>query len=563
MSKKTIVMVNMYSYIDGGLYARMIIFGSQELRKHKQEINDLNVFPIPDGDTGDNMHMTVNGGANEVDSDSGDLGHMAELAAHGMFMGARGNSGVILSRIFAGISKTLRSIEQADTQTFIRAMRAGVSEAYASVSHPVEGTILTVYREAVEGCERESLLKPFESFEDLFKFMLPVMRSSLEKTPTMLDVLKKAGVVDSGGAGLICIFRGMNKAFDDKAVIERENAAENTAKKIDLTKFNENSELTFGYCTEFALQLMTAKVGNVAEFDEKEIFDYLNSVGESVVAFRNKNMIRVHVHTKTPGDILNHCQKWGEFLTMKIENMNVQHNESIHAQNKEEEIPTMSFKKKYAFVTVASGEGIINLFKEIGADYVIPGGQSMNPSVKDFINAFDSLNAENIVVFPNNGNVILTANQAAQNYNKANVIVIANKDIGTGYSAMSVIDTDSEPKQLVNLIQAGMDGVVTAMVSRANKDTEFGNVSVHNGDYIGFHGDDILSVNADRKKTLIDLAEKLDASDYGIMILIKGKDADSKEAQELEKEFKKKFRGCEIITIDGQQPTHDYILILE
>ena len=554
----------MYKYIDGRLYARMIIFGSQELGKHKQEINDLNVFPIPDGDTGDNMHMTVNGGANEVDSAQEDLSHMAELAAHGMFMGARGNSGVILSRIFAGISKTLSNTEHADTQTFIRAMRAGVSEAYASVSHPVEGTILTVYREAVESCERESLSRPFESFEDLFAFMLPVMRSSLEKTPSMLDVLKKAGVVDSGGAGLICIFRGMNKAFDDTAVIERENTDTRTAKKIDLTKFNENSELTFGYCTEFALQLMTAKVGNVAQFDEKEIFDYLNSVGESVVAFRNNNMIRVHVHTKTPGDILNHCQKWGEFLTMKIENMNVQHNESIHAEKKEEtEIPSMSFKKKYAFVTVASGEGIINSFKELGADYVIPGGQSMNPSVKDFITAFESLNAENIVVFPNNGNVILTANQAAQNYSKSNVIVIANKDIGTGYSAMSVIDTDAEPQQLVNLIQAGMDGVVTAMVSRANKDTEFGNVTVHNGDYIGFHGDDILSVTTDRKKTLTDLAEKLDASDYGIIILIKGKDAEAKEAQELEEELKKKYRGCEIITIDGQQPTHDYIMILE
>ncbi len=554
----------MYRYIDGNLYARMIIFGSQELGKHKQEINDLNVFPIPDGDTGDNMHMTVNGGANEVDSATEDLGHMAELAAHGMFMGARGNSGVILSRIFAGISKTLCNTEQADTQTFIRAMRAGVSEAYSSVSHPVEGTILTVYREAVESCERESLSKPFESFEDLFSFMLPVMKRSLEKTPSMLDVLKKAGVVDSGGAGLICIFHGMNKAFDDSAVIERESASENTAKKIDLTKFNENSELTFGYCTEFALQLMTAKVGNVAAFDEKEIFDYLNSVGESVVAFRNNNMIRVHVHTKAPGDILNHCQKWGEFLTMKIENMNVQHNESIHAKKKEEaEIPSMSFKKKYAFVTVACGEGVINSFKELGADYVISGGQSMNPSVKEFITAFDSLNAENIVVFPNNGNVILTANQAAQNYSKANVIVIANKDIGTGYSAMSVIDTDAEPAQLVNLIQAGMDGVITAMVSRANKDTEFGNVSVHNGDYIGFHGDDILSVNTDRKKTLKDLAEKLDASDFGIIILIKGKDADAQEAQELEAELKKKYRGCELITIDGQQPTHDYIMILE
>ena len=554
----------MHKYIDGGLYARMIIFGSEELGKHKQEINDLNVFPIPDGDTGDNMYMTVSGGSNEVDSLSDDLGHTAESAAHGMFMGARGNSGVILSRIFAGISKALRGTDKADTDSFILAMRSGVKEAYASVSHPVEGTILTVYREGVEGCEREKLSRPFETFEDLFNFMLPVMRSSLEKTPSMLDILKKAGVVDSGGAGLICIFRGMQKAFDETAVLEKDNSTQNCAKKIDLTKFNENSELTFGYCTEFALQLMTAKVGKVEDFDEKEIYDYLNSVGESVVAFRNNNMIRVHIHTKTPGDILNHCQKWGEFLTMKIENMNVQHNESIHAEKDEEpEIPTLAFRKKYAFVTVASGDGVINSFKELGADYVIPGGQSMNPSVKDFVNAFESLNAENIVVFPNNGNVILTANQAAQNYEKANVIVIPNKDIGTGYSAMSVIDTDAEPAQLVNLIQAGMDGVVTAMVSRANKDTEFGDVSVHNGDYIGFRGDDILSVNTDRKKTLTDLAQKLDASDYGILILIKGKDADATEAQDLAEELEKKYRGCEVIAIDGDQSTHDYIMILE
>ena len=553
----------MYKYIDGALYGRMIIFGSEELGKHKQEINDLNVFPIPDGDTGDNMFMTVNGGSNEVESASDELGHMAELAAHGMFMGARGNSGVILSRIFAGISKGLRGTTEADTAAFIVAMRAGVKEAYASVSHPVEGTILTVYREAVESCERESISKPFSTFEDLFNHMLPVMRSSLEKTPTMLDVLKKAGVVDSGGAGLICIFRGMQKAFDKNAVIEKTQSTE-TTKKIDLTKFNENSELTFGYCTEFALQLMTAKVGKVEDFDEKEIFDYLNSVGESVVAFRNNNMIRVHVHTKTPGEILNHCQKWGEFLTMKIENMNVQHNESIHAEDKmENEIPTLAFRKKYAFITVASGEGIINTFKDLGADYVIPGGQSMNPSVRDFITAFESLNAENIVVFPNNGNVILTANQAAKNYTDANVIVIPNKDIGTGYSAMSVLDTDAEPEELVNIIQAGMDGVVTAMVSKANKDTEFGNVTVHNGDYIGFHGDDILSVSTDRSQTVTDLADKLDADDYGIIILIKGKDASAEEAEELQKRIEAKYRSAELFTIDGGQPTHDYIMILE
>lgn len=554
----------MHKYIDGAFYARMIIFGSQELGKHKQEINDLNVFPIPDGDTGDNMFMTVNGGSNEVEGVNDDLGHMAELAAHGMFMGARGNSGVILSRIFAGISKGLREAGKADTALFVKAMRLGVKEAYASVSHPVEGTILTVYREAVESCERESIGKSFESFEDLFNHMLPVMRSSLEKTPTMLEVLKKAGVVDSGGAGLICIFRGMQKAFDENAVLESDNGSAETKKKADLTKFNENSELTFGYCTEFALQLMTAKVGKVEDFDEKVIFNYLNSVGESVVAFRNNNMIRVHVHTKTPGEILNNCQKWGEFLTLKIENMNVQHNESIHAEKKEEtEIPTLVFRKKYAFVTVASGDGIINTFKDLGADYVIQGGQSMNPSVKDFITAFESLNAENIVVFPNNGNVILTANQAAQNYSGSNVIVIPNKDIGTGYSAMSVIDTDAEPEELTEIIKQGMEGVVTAMVSRANKDTEFGNVTVHNNDYIGFRGDDILSVSANRQETLKDLAEKLDAGDYGIIMLIRGKDADEAEAQQISEELEKKYRGCEVIMIDGNQPTHDYMMILE
>ena len=554
--------------LDGRAYARMIIGGSRELDRNRQIVNDLNVFPIPDGDTGDNMFMTANGGAETLSTDNDNLSDVAKQAAQGMFMGARGNSGVILSRIFKGISLGLTGHENADVQVFLDSLKSGVDESYKAVAQPVEGTILTVFRCAVE----DAVETGAGSFEELFKVLNSAMREALEKTPTQLEVLRQAGVVDSGGAGLVYIFHGMEKALNGEQYEDspKTQGNDNGPRKPDLSKFNEDSDLTYGYCTEFILQLMTAKVGDVSSFDEQQVFDYLNQNGESVVAFRDGSIIRVHVHTKTPGEILNHCQKWGEFLTLKIENMTIQHNQSIVQNNytapEQEELVlrTEKPKKKYATVTVATGEGMCNLFREIGVDAVINGGQSMNPSVRDFQNAFDSIEAENIVVFPNNGNVILTAKQIADVYDKTNIVVIPNKDLGTGYAAISMLDTSKDnTEELVASIEASMEGVVTAMVSKANRNTEQDGVQIKDGDYIGFADDVIYTDSPDRKECCEKLADKLGSGDYSIMMFIKGKDVPQDEADELLEELENKYKLTEIIPVDGGQPIHDYVIILE
>ena len=553
------------------MYARMIIGGSRELDRNRQIVNDLNVFPIPDGDTGDNMFMTANGGAEALATDNGNLSEVAKQAAQGMFMGARGNSGVILSRIFKGISLGLAGHDDADTATFMEALKSGVDESYKAVAQPVEGTILTVFRCAVEAvAETASQM----SFENLFKALNSAMRDALEKTPTQLEVLRQAGVVDSGGAGLVYIFHGMEKALNGEQYEDspQSQAKDNGPRKPDLSKFNEDSDLTYGYCTEFILQLMTAKVGDVSRFDEQPVFDYLNQVGESVVAFRDGSIIRVHVHTKTPGEILNHCQRWGEFLTLKIENMTIQHNQSIIQNNysapQQDEgnlvLRTEKPKKKYATVTVATGEGACNLFREIGVDAVINGGQSMNPSVKDFQDAFDTIEAENIVVFPNNGNVILTARQIADVYDKANIIVIPNKDLGTGYAAISMLDTSKDtPEQLVASIEDSMQGIVTAAVSKANRNTSQDGVEIKDGDYIGFADDIVYTDSPDRIECCEKLIDKLDSGDYSIMMLIKGKDVPQDEADALLEKLESKYKLTEIIPVCGGQPIHDYVIILE
>ena len=548
--------------IDGSLYARMIKEGTRELNRNRQTVNDLNVFPIPDGDTGDNMYMTMNGGAGSVDTGCRDLGKVAGQASQGMFMGARGNSGVILSRIFKGISLGLKDKTDADIRTFLDALKSGVAESYKAVSQPVEGTILTVFREAVEAAEK--IAKDDMTFELLFEELVDGMSRSLEHTPELLDVLKQAGVVDSGGAGLIYIFQGMENALLGLETEDTGSAPAQNTPALDLSKFNEDSELLYGYCTEFILQLMTAKVGNVADFREQEVFDYLNSVGESLVAFRDGSIIRVHVHTKTPGDILNHCQKWGEFLKIKIENMTVQHNETIGRERPELVLKTKKPRKKYAFVTVAAGEGICEIFNQVGVDAVINGGQSMNPSVKDFLDAYEDIDADNIIVFPNNGNVILTARQSADAYDKSNIVVIPNKDLGTGYAAISMLDTSvGTVEELVDAINASMEGVLTAMVSRTNRNTEQDGVTITDGDYIGFAGGTIYTDNPSRLQAATDLARKLDAGRFGILMVFRGMDVPEDEAMQLAETLEKEFRRTEIIPIEGKQPVHDYVMILE
>ena len=498
------------------------------------------------------MFMTMDAGAAMLRGESGiSLGEAAELAARGMLLGARGNSGVITSRIFAGISKGLEGTERATTAVLTRALERGVREAYEAVSVPVEGTILTVYRDAVRFAG--SRINGDSDFNRYFDDFIEEMERSLERTPELLAVLREAGVVDSGGAGLLYIAEGMKAALSGKE--SGENIVDTpTQKRVDVNMFTEDSILEFGYCTEFLLRLQTSKI-DVNAFDLDAFIEWLNANGDSVVAFRDGTIVKAYVHTKRPGDIFNYCQNFGEFLTTKVENMTLQHNE--HAKAKKP-------KKPYGIVSVAAGRGIKTTLLEMGCDAVVDGGQSMNPSTEDFIKAFDTVNADTILVFPNNKNIILAANQAAELYKKAEVRVVPTRTVGEGYCAIAQLDTSSgDTESIITELREIISGVVTGVVSRAVRDTEKDGVSVKKDDYIGFSGGKISVDDPDRVAAALTLADNLGAGDYDLLILVRGEAVPREETAALAKELGAKYPMSEVITIDGEQPVYDYIMILE
>ncbi|MBQ2191626.1 MAG: DAK2 domain-containing protein [Clostridia bacterium] len=545
--------------IDGELYASMIRSGAVNLHANRQIVNDLNVFPIPDGDTGDNMYMTIDSGAQAIHSDEyADLGAVAQAVAKGMLLGARGNSGVILSRIFSGIARGLQGSRTCDLKTLCHAFELGVDEAYRAVSVPVEGTILTVYKDAVRYAAEK--LSGSSSAQSYFYDFTQELKRSLDRTPELLAVLKESGVVDSGGAGFIYIAEGMRRAVEGDAF---EGAGEPQAaqKIVDVSRFTEDSVLDFGYCTEFLLRLQRAKT-DIDSFDLPAFIDYLNSVGESVVAFRDGSIVKAHVHTMHPGQVLEYCQNYGEFLTLKIENMTLQHNES-KVENRFS-APAPKPHKRYGIVSVAAGDGIKTTFYSLGVDWVIEGGQSMNPSAEDFVRAFREINADTILVFPNNGNVILTAKHAAELYDRAEIRIIPTKTVGEGYAAISMLDTSSgDTEQIIAEQREIIENVVTGAVSKASRNATMNGVNVVLGDYISFVGDDVYADEKTANAAAVALADKLGAGNYDIMLILCGRDTADGQRQALEAELKQRFRRTEVILIDGGQPIYDYIIVFE
>ena len=539
--------------IDANLYLNLIRGGAAALAAHRQTVNDLNVFPIPDGDTGDNMFMTIQAGCHAAGSS---LPEMAKAVSAGMLMGARGNSGVILSRIYAGIAKGLEGVGEADVETLSRAMLAGVEESYHAVSEPVEGTILTVFREGAQAAAGSKDLKEY------FDQLVTSMNLSLQHTPELLDVLKKAGVVDSGGAGLLYIAEGMRAALNGRSPVEAgddgnsaigENvvmAGPDRPSVEMLNAFTEDSVLEFGYCTEFILRLQRSKV-NLDTFDETVLSDWLSQNGESLVFFRDGSIIKVHVHTRTPGDILNHCQKYGEFLTLKVENMTLQHHEN-HMDERFKQ-----GRKAYGVVTVASGAGLAETFQELGADVVIEGGQTMNPSVERFIQAFNEIDADTIFVLPNNSNILLTARQAAELYDKADIRVIPCKTLGEGYYALANMDAKSDDANALEAALTEAAGeVVTGLVSRAIRDS--GNVK--EGDYVGISGKEILASAATPESALMALADALGAGSSDVLLVFAG--ADAVDAECVRGKLESMYPRSEVILQAGGQPVYEYILVL-
>ncbi|MBQ6262231.1 MAG: DAK2 domain-containing protein [Clostridia bacterium] len=549
----------MYNVIvDGEMFVNMISLGAATLEEHRTEINDLNVFPIPDGDTGDNMCMTMEAGiASVTGKNTLSIGEAASLISDGMLLGARGNSGVILSRIFAGIAKGLKEHDKADVKALANAFRIGSDEAYLAVPVPVDGTILSVYRDATEYAL--SRVSENTTLAEYMNDLLTELRSSLSRTPDLLEVLKEAGVVDSGGAGFVYISEGMKKAIDGEVASPSAPAARREAGP-DLSAFTEDSVLEFGYCTEFLLRLQTSKV-DIDSFDVKELVSLLEGVGgESIVAFREGSIVKVHVHTPHPGDVLDLCQRFGEFLTLKIENMSLQHNEKIE---KEKAAPKKA-RSKYAIVAVAAGEGIKNTFSELGCDRVIDGGRLMNPSAEDFVRAFDEVNADTVFVFPNNSNVFLTATQAAKLYEGCRAVILPTKSVGEGYAAVSMIDlSGDDPDAIAAELDEVIAGVKTGTVSQASKDVTRDGVKIVAGDYIGFSGGVVLTDEKTREDAAAALCDGMGAGDFDIMLLITGETVTEEDGESLRASLASKYKNTEVITIAGGQPIYDLIIVLE
>lgn len=550
--------------INAKIYQNMIMAGTEELAANSQEVNDLNVFPIPDGDTGSNMTLTMKGGAKADISEDMGLAKASKSVANGMLLAARGNSGVILSQFFAGVAEGFANVETADVDILKEAFLQGVKRAYSSVLTPTEGTILTVAKDAANYASS----KECRDTEEYFNYFIEEAKKSLERTPELLKVLKDAGVVDSGGAGFIYIIAGMIKGLTGKVVdlkLETTVAAgDEPSEELNVDMFTEDMEMEFGYCTELLIRLQKSKV-NIDEFDVKEITDYLTDMGgDSIVCLKNDSIVKLHVHTMTPYMVLQHCQKYGEFLKVKVENMMLQHNEATEVRPESAAGKTTKKPRtKYAVVTVASGEGIAEAFTDFGA-YVINGGQTMNPSTADFLEAFDELNAEHIFVLPNNGNIIMAANQAAGIYEKSKVYVIPTKTIGDGYGVLSMLSFDSDdPKEIEEQMNEAFTDVMTIEISKAIRDCVSGSLQIKEGDYMGILGKDILATGQTPVEAAIATLENVDLIDHYLIMIVRGKQGTREGSTQILDYVRKNFPMVEVCETDGLQDIYDYYIVLE
>ena len=553
-----------HSIIDAQMLAALLKGGYQELLSQKEIINNLNVFPIPAGDTGPNMGRTLPGGIETLKDDSS-FKDMMKAFSKGTLMSARGNSGVILSQFFRGFAKGVTDIDAMSVYDFAKAMKAGRDQAYSAVVNPVEGTMLTLMTDGSNCLDKDSIV----DFESLFDVLIPELKASLQRTPSLLDVLAEAGVVDSGGAGFLAIFNGMAKALSGEITAEEVHveAAPKAAEPVAML-LDENSEIEFGYCTEFILQLFSKKT-DVENFDIDAFIEELKKLGDSIVAIRDEELVKVHIHTKTPEVPLAFAHQYGEFVTMKIENMTVQHNEVINEHSDSAAAkatsPKASQHQKFAVVTTASGEGFISYFKDHGVDVVIDGGETNNPSTEDFINAFRSLDADHIIVLPNNTNIIMAAEQAAELYKVCDVRIIPTKSLAEGYSSISLMDPfAANIDDFIRSMTYALGNVTTAMVSTATRDAEMDGVTIRNGQYVGIIDKEIRISGDDKLSTTINLLTgDEEISDKDVITVFYGKDVTEDEANALENLISENFPLLEVAIVPGLQDVYSFIIAIE
>jgi len=540
--------------IDGKCYASMLRGGAAMLLEHSEEINDLNVFPVPDGDTGTNMAKTMDVGLSEIKTETDSIGRVSGDFTHGVLLGARGNSGVILSQIFAGINEELSRYEEVGARELVEAYKKGIEKSYSAVQQPTEGTILTVFRESIEYAEKN--IDENSSVEDFFRVHIESARETLARTKEILPALAEADVVDSGGAGYLYIIMGMYGVLTGEISGSIYKSADTSEKNnINIDLFTRDSKLEFGYCTEFMLRLTSEKC-DPDSFDIQELITILEQLGgESIVAYKIDDLVKVHVHTFAPGNVLTFAQSYGEFLTVKIENMLIGHTE---------EKKTGKPKKPFSVIAVAAGDGLTALFSEMGADEIVTGGQTLNPSAEEFIAAFDRAESEEIIVLPNNKNVFLAAKQAAELYDKANIHIIPTRNLMQGYGALSVITpgiTDIET--LVENATRAAESVVGAEVTMAVRDVTVGGKEINKGDYIAICGSEIPVAAESAENAVLGLLDTVDMDDYEIITLFVGKKVTEDERVRLTELLADKYDMCEVEVYESGNEVYDYMIAIE
>jgi len=547
-------------FIDGNTFRKILAGGARGIKLNINEINDLNVFPVPDGDTGTNMSKTIESGIAKIPSgDEVSLSEVASDFSRGSLFGARGNSGVILSQFFAGMCESLSGKETATPSELASAYIAGVKRSYSAVANPVEGTILTVFRESAEYAREH--IDDNSTLEDFLALNIEEAERSLRRTKEILPVLTEADVVDSGGAGYLCIVKGMYDSLcgGTESAQSILDGTEAEALPPDYELFTADSELEYGYCTECLVRLQNKKT-DITVFDEKPLVAELESLGcDSIVALTDGDVLKLHAHTKTPADILTLCQRYGEFLNVKIENMSLQHSERVAKQTKKKP------HKRYGVVAVAMGEGMCALFESLGADVVISGGQTCNPSAEDFTRAFAELDADHILVFPNNKNILLTAEQAAKLAGGGNVTVVASKTMPEGYAALSVFNSSTEElSDQLSDIEAARASVVSGEITVAIRDTVIGDVSVTEGEYIGILGGELVSASSDVNEAVISLIEKIDDLDERELItLFVGCEVTDDARVSLTEALRDAFHELTVEVMIGGQKIYDYLIAVE
>ncbi|MBQ4109809.1 MAG: DAK2 domain-containing protein [Clostridia bacterium] len=535
--------------INGELLVNMLVSGSVNLANNMEDVNRLNVFPVPDGDTGTNMSMTFSKATTEIQSDSDlSVGEIGKKISSASLRGARGNSGVILSQFIRGISKGLKDKETATVKDFAIALAFGTKEAYQAVMKPTEGTILTVMRAISDEADRN------KEDEELKPFLDKVIKNAkvvLDQTPEMLPKLKQAGVVDAGGMGLIIIFEGMKYYLDNGVIMEKLEVSDSEGNVLEsAAQVLQDEEITFGYCTEFIIRKEGKK--GAAGLRNK-----LEKIGDSVVVVEDDDIIKVHVHTDNPDMAIGHGLKLGSLINIKIDNMRYQ-----NEQLKEQEKTAVKEKTKYGFVAVASGEGFKNIYNELGITGVIFGGQSMNPSTDDILEAAKEVNAETVFVFPNNKNIILAASQAKDLFD-GNLIVIPTISMAQVFSLMLLYDENLSAEELEEAFNDGLSNVKTAQITYAVRDSVVNDIAVLKDDIMGMIDDKLTDAGRGINEITLSVIDKMTDDFTSVITVYKGSDISDKETNKLVETLTEKYPDCDISLLEGGQPIYYYIISAE